>query len=82
MTVFRRLTCTHYPDQRRRRERERERRREKRKTSSMQWSVHKEVFALNHSKISDTVPQIGSFVYSESEYTLESVSVSGRPFTR
>ena len=29
--------------------------------SSMQWSGQKEVFALNHSKISDTVLQIGSF---------------------
>ena len=53
------LPCTHYPDQRRRRERER--RREKTKMSSMQWSVQKEVFALNHSKISDTALQIGSF---------------------
>ena len=61
MTVFRRLTCAHYPDQRRR---ERERRREKRKMSSMQWSVQKKIFAIlfhNHSEISDTVPQIGSF---------------------
>ena len=61
MTVFRRLTCTHYPDQRRRRERERESRRKKRKMSSMQWSVQKEVFALNHSEVSDTVLHIGSF---------------------
>ena len=62
MTVFRRLSCIHYPDQRRRRERKRERgRREKRKMSSMQWSVQKEVFVLNHSEISDTVPQIGFF---------------------
>ena len=60
MTVFRRLSCTHYPDQRRQKK-ERERRREKRKMSSRQWSVQKEVFALNHSEISDTVLQIGSF---------------------
>ena len=58
MTVFRRFTCTHHPDQRRRRERE------KRKMSSMQWNAQKVAFVLllhNHSGISDTVPQIGSF---------------------
>ena len=43
------------------RERVREWRREKRKMSSMQWSVHKEIFVLNHSGISDTVLQIGPF---------------------